>query len=184
MSSGSSGPSPLPDRLPYMGHARCCGGRLASRADQANRQRCTGCWPSASDRRQRPQRCRRSAHCSCITPLWTRTMRRSMSETGHFDVLVLGSGQGGKPLAWHIAQAGRCTAVVKRRWVGGSFPNISCMPSKNEIWGDRPPCAPRRPLAVTTRLPPIWRAYGNVNARWSSAKLRSISRSTNRPAPS
>jgi 2-haloacid dehalogenase len=58
-----------------------------------------------------------------------------MSGTEHFDALVLGSGQGGKPLAWHIAQAGRCTAVVKRHWVGGSFPNIACMPNKNEIWG-------------------------------------------------
>jgi pyruvate/2-oxoglutarate dehydrogenase complex dihydrolipoamide dehydrogenase (E3) component len=60
-----------------------------------------------------------------------------MSETDHFDVLVLGSGQGGKLLAWHMAQAGRRTAVVERRWVGGSCPNIACMPSKNEIWGAR-----------------------------------------------
>src|SRR3546814_7003104 len=26
------------------------------------------------------------------------------------------------------------TAVVERRWVGGSCPNINCLPSKNEIW--------------------------------------------------
>ena len=51
------------------------------------------------------------------------------------DVLTLGSGQGGKLLAWHMAQAGRRTAVVERRWIGGSCPNIACMPSKNEIWG-------------------------------------------------
>ena len=50
------------------------------------------------------------------------------------DVLILGSGQGGKLLAWHMAQAGRRTAVVERRWIGGSCPNIACMPSKNEIW--------------------------------------------------
>jgi pyruvate/2-oxoglutarate dehydrogenase complex dihydrolipoamide dehydrogenase (E3) component len=50
------------------------------------------------------------------------------------DVLILGSGQGGKMLAWHMAQAGRRTAVVERRWIGGSCPNIACMPSKNEIW--------------------------------------------------
>jgi pyruvate/2-oxoglutarate dehydrogenase complex dihydrolipoamide dehydrogenase (E3) component len=60
-----------------------------------------------------------------------------MPETEHFDVLVLGSGQGGKLLAWHMAQLGRRTAVVERRWVGGSCPNIACMPSKNEIWGAR-----------------------------------------------
>ena len=53
------------------------------------------------------------------------------------DVLILGSGQGGKLLAWHMAQSGRRTAVVERRWIGGSCPNIACMPSKNEIWSAR-----------------------------------------------
>src|SRR5580692_9092151 len=50
------------------------------------------------------------------------------------EVLILGSGQGGKLLAWHMAQSGRRTAVVERRWIGGSCPNIACMPSTNEIW--------------------------------------------------
>jgi pyruvate/2-oxoglutarate dehydrogenase complex dihydrolipoamide dehydrogenase (E3) component len=50
-----------------------------------------------------------------------------------FEVLVLGSGTGGKLVAWHMAGAGRRTAVVERRWIGGACPNIACMPSKNEI---------------------------------------------------
>jgi pyruvate/2-oxoglutarate dehydrogenase complex dihydrolipoamide dehydrogenase (E3) component len=58
----------------------------------------------------------------------------SMPQTEHVDVLVLGSGEGGKFLAWHLAKAGRRTAVVERRWIGGSCPNINCLPSKNEIW--------------------------------------------------
>ena len=37
-------------------------------------------------------------------------------------------------LAWHMARSGRRTAVVERRWIGGSCPNINCLPSKNEIW--------------------------------------------------
>ena len=53
------------------------------------------------------------------------------------DVLILGSGQGGKLLAWHMAKSGRRTAVVERRWIGGSCPNIACMPTKNEIWSAR-----------------------------------------------
>jgi len=57
--------------------------------------------------------------------------------TEPFDILILGSGQGGKLLAWHMAQSGRRTAVVERRWIGGSCPNIACMPSKNEIWSAR-----------------------------------------------
>ena len=57
--------------------------------------------------------------------------------TEQFEVLILGSGQGGKLLAWHMARSGRRTAVVERRWIGGSCPNIACLPSKNEIWSAR-----------------------------------------------
>jgi pyruvate/2-oxoglutarate dehydrogenase complex dihydrolipoamide dehydrogenase (E3) component len=60
-----------------------------------------------------------------------------VAELEHFDVLVLGSGQGGQLIAWHMAQAGRRTALVERRWIGGSCPNIACMPSKTEIWSAR-----------------------------------------------
>src|ERR1700758_2947661 len=56
-----------------------------------------------------------------------------MPQSEQFEVLVLGSGTGGKLIAWHLAQSGRRTAVVERRWIGGSCPNIACMPSKNEI---------------------------------------------------
>jgi pyruvate/2-oxoglutarate dehydrogenase complex dihydrolipoamide dehydrogenase (E3) component len=56
-----------------------------------------------------------------------------MPQPERFEVLILGSGVGGKLIAWHLAQSGRQTAVVERRWIGGSCPNIACMPSKNEI---------------------------------------------------
>ena len=57
-----------------------------------------------------------------------------MPQPEHFDVVVLGSGQGGQLIAWHLAQAGRRAALVERRWVGGSCPTIACMPSKTELW--------------------------------------------------
>lgn len=57
-----------------------------------------------------------------------------MSRSERYEVLVLGSGAGGKLLSWHMARAGRRTAVVERRYIGGSCPNINCLPSKNEIW--------------------------------------------------
>jgi pyruvate/2-oxoglutarate dehydrogenase complex dihydrolipoamide dehydrogenase (E3) component len=57
-----------------------------------------------------------------------------MSQPEQFDILILGSGKSGKLLAWHMAQSGRRTAVIERRWIGGSCPNIACLPSKNEIW--------------------------------------------------
>ena len=60
-----------------------------------------------------------------------------MSEPERVEVLILGSGFGGKLLAWDLAKSGRRTAVVERRWIGGSCPNIACLPSKNEIWSAR-----------------------------------------------
>jgi pyruvate/2-oxoglutarate dehydrogenase complex dihydrolipoamide dehydrogenase (E3) component len=60
-----------------------------------------------------------------------------MSHLEQFDVLVLGSGQGGQLIAWHLAQAGRRTALVERRWIAGSCPTIACMPSKTEVWSAR-----------------------------------------------
>jgi pyruvate/2-oxoglutarate dehydrogenase complex dihydrolipoamide dehydrogenase (E3) component len=57
-----------------------------------------------------------------------------MPQAERFETLVLGGGNGGMYLAWHMARSGRRTAVVERRWIGGSCPNINCLPSKNEIW--------------------------------------------------
>lgn len=56
-----------------------------------------------------------------------------MSEIERFDVLVFGSGAGGKLTAWTSASEGLRTAVVERRLVGGSCPNIACLPTKNVI---------------------------------------------------
>jgi pyruvate/2-oxoglutarate dehydrogenase complex dihydrolipoamide dehydrogenase (E3) component len=55
----------------------------------------------------------------------------------YFDVVILGSGQGGKLLAWHLGRSGQKVAVIERRWVGGSCPAVACLPSKNELWSAR-----------------------------------------------
>ncbi len=60
-----------------------------------------------------------------------------MSQAEQFDIVVLGSGQGGKLLAWHLGRSGKKVAVVERRWVGGSCPAVACLPSKNELWSAR-----------------------------------------------
>ena len=54
--------------------------------------------------------------------------------TEAYQNVIIGSGEGGKYLAWHLAQSRQKTAVVERRWIGGSCPNTNCLPSKNEIW--------------------------------------------------
>jgi pyruvate/2-oxoglutarate dehydrogenase complex dihydrolipoamide dehydrogenase (E3) component len=56
-----------------------------------------------------------------------------MSSTDSYDVLVIGSGESGKYLAWTTASEGQRTAVVERKLIGGSCPNIACLPTKNII---------------------------------------------------
>ena len=58
---------------------------------------------------------------------------KTVISTEEYDLLVLGSGAGGKVLAGALAQKGQRAIVVERKWVGGSCPNIACLPSKNII---------------------------------------------------
>ena len=50
-----------------------------------------------------------------------------------YDIVVLGSGEGSKYVAWTFARAGKRVAVIERQWIGGACPNIACLPSKNII---------------------------------------------------
>lgn len=64
-------------------------------------------------------------------------MNSSTAKPELYDVLVLGSGEAGKYLAWTLAKQGRRTAVIERKYIGGSCPNIACLPSKNFIHSAR-----------------------------------------------
>src|SRR5580658_6970292 len=57
-----------------------------------------------------------------------------MNAAENFDALVLGGGTAGKLAAWTMAKEGRRTAVIDRKYIGGSCPNIACLPSKNVIY--------------------------------------------------
>jgi pyruvate/2-oxoglutarate dehydrogenase complex dihydrolipoamide dehydrogenase (E3) component len=52
-----------------------------------------------------------------------------------YDAVVLGSGEAGKSIAWHLGATGKRVVAVEQRYVGGSCPNIACLPSKNFIHG-------------------------------------------------
>ncbi len=56
-----------------------------------------------------------------------------MSETEQFDAIVIGSGQGGNPLAKALAKAGKKTAVIERKHVGGTCVNEGCTPTKTMV---------------------------------------------------
>jgi pyruvate/2-oxoglutarate dehydrogenase complex dihydrolipoamide dehydrogenase (E3) component len=60
-------------------------------------------------------------------------MNTSTQNPEEYDLVVLGSGAGGKLIAWTSAQKGQRVVVIERKYVGGSCPNIACLPSKNII---------------------------------------------------
>ena len=88
-----------------------------------------------------------------------------MSQSEHFDTVILGSGQGGKQLAWHLARSGQKVAVVERRWVGGSCPAVACLPSKNEIWSARVAHLARNAARFGTLTGPIKIDMAKVRGR-------------------
>jgi pyruvate/2-oxoglutarate dehydrogenase complex dihydrolipoamide dehydrogenase (E3) component len=50
-----------------------------------------------------------------------------------FDLVILGGGTGSTVAAWTFAGEGKRVAVIDRKYIGGSCPNIACLPSKNVI---------------------------------------------------
>ncbi|HLW46903.1 MAG TPA: mercuric reductase [bacterium] len=55
------------------------------------------------------------------------------SQAAHYDAIVIGSGQGGTPLARALAGAGRRTALIEREHVGGTCVNEGCSPTKTMV---------------------------------------------------
>ena len=49
------------------------------------------------------------------------------------------SGETGKNVVWTMGKVDRRTAVVKRKLIGGSCPNVACLPSKRASTS----CSPR-----------------------------------------
>jgi len=57
--------------------------------------------------------------------------RKSTPE--EYDLVILGGGTGSTIAAWTFAGQGQRVAVIERKYIGGSCPNIACLPSKNIV---------------------------------------------------
>jgi pyruvate/2-oxoglutarate dehydrogenase complex dihydrolipoamide dehydrogenase (E3) component len=57
----------------------------------------------------------------------------NQTQPEEFDLVILGGGTGSTVAAWTFAGEGKRVAVVDRKYIGGSCPNIACLPSKNII---------------------------------------------------
>src|ERR1700722_18497326 len=58
-------------------------------------------------------------------------MKTSTTHLEEYDLVVLGSGAGGKLIAWTLAARGQRGVAIGGKCVGGSCTNIGCLPSKN-----------------------------------------------------
>src|SRR5258707_5028932 len=61
------------------------------------------------------------------------SQRMSQQRSQHFDAIVIGTGQGGGPLAVKLAESGRRTAVIERHLFGGTCVNVGCTPTKTYV---------------------------------------------------
>src|SRR2546426_11821625 len=56
-----------------------------------------------------------------------------MTQTEHYDAIVIGAGQAGGPLSTTLAKAGWKTAIIERVHVGGTCINEGCSPTKTMV---------------------------------------------------
>src|SRR5207253_6335236 len=73
----------------------------------------------------------------------------------HFDVLIIGGGQAGIPLAHALAKTGRSVALAERKHLGGSCVNFGCTPTKAAIASARVAHLARRGKDFGLRIPVI-----------------------------
>ena len=60
-------------------------------------------------------------------------MATTTSAPDRYDAIIIGTGQAGKPLAVALAEAGRKTAIIERKHVGGTCINVGCTPTKTMV---------------------------------------------------
>ena len=82
-----------------------------------------------------------------------------------FDAIVIGSGQGGNPLAGALAAAGKKTALIERQDVGGTCINRGCTPTNTMVASARAAYMARRGADYGVRLGPVTVDMGRVRER-------------------
>ncbi len=92
-------------------------------------------------------------------------MSADASTTQKFDAIIIGSGQGGNPLAEALTAAGKKTAMIERKDVGGTCINTGCTPTKTMVASARVAYLARRGGEYGVDVGPIVIDMGRVRER-------------------
>ena len=90
-----------------------------------------------------------------------------------YDVLIVGGGQAGPPLARDLAKAGRKVALAERKYLGGSCVNFGCTPTKAAIASARLAHLARRATDFGLRIPQVEVDFPAVLRRAGAIALES-----------
>src|SRR5256885_384193 len=82
-----------------------------------------------------------------------------------YEVVIIGGGQAGVPLAFALASAGKRTALIERKHLGGSCVNFGCTPTKAAIASARVAHLARRAADFGLRIPAVEVDYAKVIGR-------------------
>lgn len=88
-----------------------------------------------------------------------------MPDPKQYDAIVIGSGQGGTPLAKALAKAGRKTAIIERQYIGGTCINVGCTPTKTMFNSARVAYLARRSAEFGVHAGPVTVNMSEVRAR-------------------
>ncbi len=78
-----------------------------------------------------------------------------MTQTKHYDAIVIGAGQAGGPLSTTLAKAGWKTAIIERVHVGGTCINEGCTPTKTMVASARVAYLARRGADYGVQTGPV-----------------------------
>lgn len=88
-----------------------------------------------------------------------------MPEATQYDAIVIGSGQGGTPLAKALAKAGWKTAIIEREYIGGTCVNVGCTPTKTMFNSARVAYLARRSAEYGVHAGPVTVNMSEVRGR-------------------
>ena len=96
-----------------------------------------------------------------------------MPDTRTYDVVIIGGGQAGIPLAWALAKRGKTVALAERKYLGGSCVNFGCTPTKAAIASARVAHLARRASDFGLKIASVEADFPAVIRRASEIALQS-----------